>query len=91
MQHKDCFFNMENSWDTLLDCCTANFNWNLYSCCPVGGGCNDTASSTNPTMPLAMTEPISLKYPIIQLGLWDLIVKVNLRALLTSGIQAIHH
>jgi len=48
---KTAFATWETKYDTLLDCCSANFNWQLDQCCADGGGCgsNDPSTTTSAT------------------------------------------
>ncbi|KAL3782315.1 hypothetical protein HJC23_001923 [Cyclotella cryptica] len=52
---KTAFASWEIPYDSLIDCCTANFNWQFDTCCAQGGGCNDNASISNPMVTPTMT------------------------------------
>ena len=58
---KTAFAIWEAQYNSLLDCCTANFNWKLNECCVEGGGCvyNDSSviSTKSPTSPPSSAAP----------------------------------
>ncbi|KAL7497451.1 hypothetical protein ACHAWT_007422 [Skeletonema menzelii] len=66
---KTAFASWETKYDTLLDCCSANFNWQLEVCCAEGGGCgsNDpstTSATTTTTDATATTTATTTENPI---------------------------
>jgi hypothetical protein len=66
---KTAFASWETKYDTLLDCCTANFNWQLEVCCAEGGGCgsNDpstTSATTTTTEATTTTSATTTENPI---------------------------
>ena len=59
---KTAFASWEVKYDTLLDCCSANFNWMLEECCNEGGGCglnNEPPPVSPPPTPLPSVPPTS--------------------------------
>ncbi|KAL7549286.1 hypothetical protein ACHAWF_012561 [Thalassiosira exigua] len=51
---KWAFTEWETSYDTLQDCCQANFNWDMEACCDNGGGCS-LVSDPEPIGPVTTT------------------------------------
>jgi hypothetical protein len=59
---KTAFAAWESPYNTLLDCCEANFNWQLDACCAAGGGCGTSGASLDEAMPLPGVEEPAVLY-----------------------------
>ena len=61
---KTAFASWEVKYDTLLECCSANFNWMLEECCNEGGGNEGGGCGLNneppPVSPLPTSPPTPL-------------------------------
>jgi len=60
---KTAFTSWETKYDTLLDCCSANFNWKLNECCTEGGGCGSEPPPVSSTTTAATTTTSTTDSP----------------------------
>lgn len=52
---KTAFAAWEAAYDTLQECCAANFNWQLDQCCSDGGGCGGSITPSSTTVATSAT------------------------------------
>ena len=55
-RQKTAFTSWETKYDTLLDCCSANFNWKLDDCCAEGSGSDEPQVSSTTTAATTTTS-----------------------------------